>query len=288
MRVAFCGLGGMGRPMATRLLEGGVELVVWNRSSGPAEELGRRGASVAAAPSAAADGAAVAITMLADDDAVDAVVRGPDGLFAGAGSGTVVVDMSTVSPATARALAARAPEGVDVLDAPVKGGPARAAAGELKILVGGPEAAFDRALPVLSILGSPRRLGPNGAGAAAKVLNNYAVIVLVSVMGEALVLADALGIEREEALRILGGTPLAATVDHQWPRASGSAAASFPMRLAAKDLRLAVTAARDADAAVPLADAAIARLDRALAAGLDDDDQARVATFLMEGGAAVR
>ena len=283
MRVAFCGLGGMGRPMATRLLEAGIDLAVWNRSAGPVEELGRRGAEVAAAPSAAADGAAVAITMLADDEAVSSVVAGPDGLFEGASPGTLLVDMSTVSPATARALAERAPAGVDLLDAPVKGGPARAAAGELRILVGGAEAAFQRALPVLSILGSPRRLGPNGAGAAAKVLNNYAVITLVSVMAEALMLAEALGIERAAALEILRGTPLGATVEHQWPRASGEAPASFPMRLAAKDLRLAVEAARDAGRASPLGDEALVRLEEALRAGMGDEDQARVVNAVVDG-----
>lgn len=283
MRVAFCGLGGMGRPMATRLLEAGIDLVVWNRSRGPTEDLQGRGASVAATPSAAADGAAVAITMLADDDAVMSVVAGPDGLFEGASPGSLVVDMSTVSPATARSLAERAPQGVEVLDAPVKGGPARAAAGELKILVGGPGAAFERARPVLSILGSPSHVGPSGAGAAAKVLNNYAVITLVSVMGEALVLAEALGIERAAALEILGGTPLAKTVEHQWPRASGEAQASFPMRLAAKDLQLAVRAARDAGRAVPLAQEALARLEGALRGGMGDDDQARVVGAILDG-----
>jgi 3-hydroxyisobutyrate dehydrogenase-like beta-hydroxyacid dehydrogenase len=268
--------------MAARLLESGVELVVWNRTPGRADELARRGASVAAAPSAAADGAAVAITMLADDDAVVSVVAGPDGLFEGISPGSLVVDMSTVSPTTARSLAERAPQGVELLDAPVKGGPARAEAGELKILVGGPGAAFERARPLLSILGSPRHVGPSGAGAAAKVLNNYAVITLVSVMAEALVLAEALGIERAAALEILGGTPLAKTVEHQWPRASGEAKASFPMRLAAKDLRLAVGAARDAGRAVPLAEEALARLEGALRDGMGDDDQARVVGAILD------
>lgn len=284
MKVAFCGLGGMGRPMASRLLDAGLDVVVWNRSPDPTAELGRRGVSAADSPSAAADGASVAITMLADDDAVRAVVHGPHGLFEGLPPGSILVDMSTVSPDTSRALAESAPEGVEVLDAPVKGGPARAAAGELKILVGGPERAFERARPVLTILGSPRHLGPNGAGAAAKVLNNYAVIVLVSVMGEALVLADALGIEQEAALEILAGTPLASTVEHQWPRASAAAPASFPMRLAAKDVRLAVEAGRRAGRPLPMAEEAFARLDRALAAGMADQDQARVVSTLLGRG----
>jgi 3-hydroxyisobutyrate dehydrogenase-like beta-hydroxyacid dehydrogenase len=284
MRIAFCGLGGMGRPMATRLLDAGIELVVWNRSEGPARELGERGATVAPTPSAAARGAALTITMLADDEAVTSVVLGPDGVFEGASPGALVVDMSTVSPAIPRSLAQRAPAGVDVVDAPVKGGPARAAAGELKILVGGGEAAFETARPVLSILGEPRHVGPSGAGAASKVLNNYAVITLVSLMGEALVLAEVLGIERGDALDILRGTPLAKTVEHQWPRASDDATASFPMRLATKDLRLAVQAARDASRVLPIAEEALARLERACADGMGEQDQARVVHAIVDGG----
>jgi 3-hydroxyisobutyrate dehydrogenase-like beta-hydroxyacid dehydrogenase len=183
VRLAFCGLGNMGLPMARRLLDAGHDVTVWNRTAGRADTLRERGAKVAATPREAATGADGLLTMLADGTALEAVLFGPGGAAEGLGRGTAVIDMSTVGPETIRSVAPRLPPGVDLLDAPVKGGPARAAAGELRILVGGSEEAFRRWEPVLSALGTPRRLGPLGTGAAAKVLNNFAVVSLVSVLG---------------------------------------------------------------------------------------------------------
>jgi 3-hydroxyisobutyrate dehydrogenase len=276
VKVAFCGLGNMGTPMADRLIEAGHEVTVWNRTSERAMELSARGATVVSSPAEAATEQDVVITMLADGQAVESVLFGPDGIAAGMRPGAVLVDMSTVAPDTARSLASRMPEGVGVLEAPVKGGPARAAEGRLKILVGGEEATFEHVRPVLSAMGEPRHVGPTGSAAAAKVLNNYAVIVLVSVLGEALVLADALGMDEASALEVLEGTPLEATARHQWPRATGAAPPSFKMRLAAKDLDLALGAARAAGVNLVLAEGARARLERAMTQGMGEDDQARV------------
>ncbi|MBA3738780.1 MAG: NAD(P)-dependent oxidoreductase [Actinobacteria bacterium] len=283
MKVAFCGLGNMGTLMATRLLEAGHEMTAWNRTTERTVELGARGATVASTPAAAASGADVVITMLADDQAVESVYFGPDGIAEGLHTGAVVVDMSTVAPDTARSLASRMPEGIGVLEAPVKGGPARAAEGRLRILVGGEEATFEHVRPLLSAMGEPRHVGPTGSAAAAKVLNNYAVIVLVSVLGEALVLADALGMDEAFALEVLQGTPLEATVLHQWPRATGAARPSFKMRLAAKDLNLALDAARSAGLDLPIAEEARGRMDRAIAQGMGQDDQAGVVRSIRRG-----
>jgi 3-hydroxyisobutyrate dehydrogenase-like beta-hydroxyacid dehydrogenase len=189
--------------------------------------------------------------------------------------------MSTVAPDTARSLASRMPEGVEALEAPVKGGPARAVEGRLKILVGGDEATFEWVRQLLSAMGEPRRVGPTGSAAAAKVLNNYAVIVLVSVLGEALMLADALGIDESAALEVLEGTPLEATARHQWKRATGEAPPSFKMRLAAKDLDLALEAARTGGVDLVLAEEARARLERAMTRGMGDDDQATVVRSML-------
>lgn len=281
MKVAFCGLGNMGTPMATRLVEAGHEVTVWNRAADRTQALVARGATVAATPAAASEDADVVITMLADDGAVKDVVFGPDGVAEGIRPSAVLVDMSTVAPATSRSLASRVPEGVGVLDAPVKGGPARAAEGRLKILVGGDAATFERVGPILSAMGEPRRVGPSGSAAAAKVLNNYAVIVLVSVLGEALVLADALDIDEAAALEVLEGTPLEATARRQWPRATGEAPPSFKMRLAAKDLDLAIEAARTASADLAIAEVARVRLDRAMAQDMREDDQAAVVRSML-------
>ncbi|MBA3737706.1 MAG: NAD(P)-dependent oxidoreductase [Actinobacteria bacterium] len=277
MKVAFCGLGNMGTPMATRLVEAGYDVTVWNRSIKRTEGFGTRGATVAATPSAAAADADVVITMLADDLAVESVLFGPDGIAGGMRRDAVLVDMSTIAPDTAKAIASRMPEGIRVLEAPVKGGPARAAEGRLKILVGGAQETFEHVRPLLAAMGEPRHVGPTGSAAAAKVLNNFAVIVLVSVMGESLVLADAMGMDEASALEVLQGTPLEATVRHQWPRATGAAPASFKMRLAAKDLDLALGAARMAGRDLVLAEEARAHIDRAMTQGMGEDDQARVA-----------
>lgn len=276
MKVAFCGLGNMGKPMAGRLIEAGHDLTVWDRTAERAGELGARGATIAPTPAEGAATADVVVTMLADDSAVEAVLFGAKGVAEGIRPGTVLVDMSTVAPRTARSIAERMPGGVEVLEAPVKGGPARAAEGRLKILVGGEEPTLERVRSLLSAMGEPRHVGPTGSAAAAKVLNNYAVIVLVSVLGEALMLADVLEIDETAALSVLEGTPLEATARHQWPRATGESPASFKMRLAAKDLDLAIEAARTAGVDLAIADEARARLERAMSEGMGEEDQARV------------
>jgi 3-hydroxyisobutyrate dehydrogenase-like beta-hydroxyacid dehydrogenase len=283
VRIAFCGLGNMGAPMAGRFLEAGHQLAVWNRTADRAAPLRERGAVVAATPAEAARRAEVTITMLADAAAVDEVVFGENGVADVAREGTAIIDMSTIGPDAARSIAARAPEGVDVLDAPVKGGPARATDGSLKILVGASDAAYERWSPLLSALGEPKHMGPVGTGAAAKILNNYAVIILVSVLGEAMGLADALGLEEAPALEILRGTPIEATLRHQWARATGAAPASFRMKLAAKDLELAVRVADDDGRGIELGTEALRRLREAIESGDADKDQAAVIPFIRAG-----
>lgn len=269
--------------MAGRLLEAGHQLAVWNRTADRAAPLRERGAVVAATPAEAARQAEATITMLADAVAVEEVVFGENGVADVAREGSSIIDMSTIGPAAARSLAERVPSRVDVLDAPVKGGPARAADGSLKILVGASAAAYQRWSSLLSALGEPRHMGPVGSGAAAKVLNNYAVITLVSVLGEAMGLADALGLEEAAALEILRGTPIEATLRHQWPRAIGAAPASFRMKLAAKDLELAVRVANDAGRGIELGTEATRRLREAIERGDGDKDQAAVIPFIRAG-----
>jgi 3-hydroxyisobutyrate dehydrogenase-like beta-hydroxyacid dehydrogenase len=204
------------------------------------------------------------------------VVSGPSNLVGGLAAGTALIDMSTVGPDAVRAVAARLPDGVELLDAPVRGGPTRAAKGELKILLGASDEAAARWTPLLQTLGSVMHVGPPGAGAAAKVLNNFVGVSLVSLLGEAMALADALGIEESRGLELLGSTPIRATLQHQWPRVvSGGKPPSFRLRLAAKDLRLALEAAgRTTD--LPMGRAALDWLGAAVDAGLAEHDQSGV------------
>lgn len=280
MKVGFCGLGNMGMPMARRLLELGHPITVWNRTPARAEQLRDRGAAVASSPADLGRGVDVAITMLADAEALDSVLFGADGLAEGLRPGSALIDMSTVGPKAIRSIAARV-QGVDVLDAPVKGGPAKAAGGQLVILVGGSGATFRRYESLLSSLGDPRHVGPPGAGAAAKVLNNFAVISLVSLLGEAMALADALELEESLALEILSGTPLAATLDRQWKRATGQGPPSFRLRLAEKDLTLALRAVSlDGRRRLRMGEQALSWLRDSTTRGLAERDQAAVVRLI--------
>src|SRR5579863_1123088 len=164
--VGFVGLGVMGAPMARHLLDAGMALVVHNRSSGPAEALRELGASVAATPRELTSRSRVVIAMLPDSADVSAVVEGSDGLLAGAAEGSLIIDMSTISPIVTRRLAALAADrGVAMLDAPVSGGDVGAREASLSIMVGGDGDAFERALPILQVLGRTIvHVGAAGAG----------------------------------------------------------------------------------------------------------------------------
>ena len=165
-KIAFLGLGQMGAPMATRLLQAGHELTVWNRTLGRAQPLAAGGATVAGSPADAGAGAAFAITMLATPEALKEVVLSEHGLVRALGPGQVYIDMSTVGPDTVRSIAARVPKGVTVVDAPVRGSISQAAEGRLEIFVGAGDEDFERVRPILEALGSVVHVGGLGAGAA--------------------------------------------------------------------------------------------------------------------------
>jgi 3-hydroxyisobutyrate dehydrogenase-like beta-hydroxyacid dehydrogenase len=233
-RVAVIGLGGMGSRIAKRLLDGGQELTVWNRSPEKAEALG---APLAASPAEAASEAEVLITMVADPPALAAVTEGPEGVAAGADENTTVIEMSTVGPAAIERLASVLRG--QLLDAPVLGSLNEAEAGTLSIFVGGDEAVFERRRELLEVLGKPIYIGPSGSGAAAKLVANSTLITVIGALGEALALADALGLSREKAFEVLGTTALATQAERRRPALeSGEFSPRFPLRLARKDADL--------------------------------------------------
>ncbi len=256
-KVAFCGLGQMGEPMAARLLEGGHELVVWNRSPERADALAERGARRAASPGEAAAGSEVVMTMLATPDALEEVVFGEEGLASGMEAGATLVEMSTVGPDALRHLAERLPDGVDALDAPVLGSVRQATEGTLKVFVGGSDQQFERWREVLGALGTPAHLGPLGSGAAMKLVANSALGVLMTGLGEALALADAHGLDQSTVLELLGESPIGATAKSKRDKVeSGVYDPNFKLALAAKDLRLVTDAAERAGVELRLAAAA--------------------------------
>jgi 3-hydroxyisobutyrate dehydrogenase-like beta-hydroxyacid dehydrogenase len=233
-RVAVVGLGEMGSRIARRLADAGHELTVWNRTPAKAEALG---VPVAASPAEAAAGAEVVITMVADPPALQAVTEGPESIAAGAHEATTLIEMSTVGPAAVERLASAFPG--PLLDAPVLGSLSEAESGTLSIFVGGDEAVFEGHRALLETLGKPIYIGPSGSGAAAKLVANSTLITVIGALGEALALADALGLSREKAFEVLGTTALASQAERRRPSLeSGEFPPRFPLRLARKDADL--------------------------------------------------
>jgi 3-hydroxyisobutyrate dehydrogenase/2-hydroxy-3-oxopropionate reductase len=268
-RVAWIGLGAMGARMARRLASAGHDLTVWNRTPDRADLLAGTRARVAATPAEAVRGVDAVLVMLADPAALREVTEGPAGVAAAVGPGTTVVDMSTVGPIAVARLLEVLPQGVTLLDAPVLGSLAEADAGTLTLLVGGTATAVAEMRPVLSLLGQLIHLGPTGAGASAKLVANFTLLGTVAMLGEALAMADGLGLQREVTWRVLAHTPLAAQASRRRPVVeSGTFAPRFTLGQARKDADLIVVAAGAAGTDLPLARAAQAWLAGAEAAGL--------------------
>jgi 2-hydroxy-3-oxopropionate reductase len=277
-RIGFIGLGVMGRPMAANLLAAGAELIVHNRSRAAQDALVARGAAGAASPAEVAGRADLIITMLPDDQAVRGVVGG--GLLPAARPGTLLVDMSTVSPALSRELtAAAAARGVAMLDAPVSGGDAGARVGTLSIMVGGDAAGLDRARPVLDVLGgSVVHCGPAGAGQVVKACNQVLVAITITGVSEALVLGAKQGVPPDVILDVLQRGLAANRVlelrrgnflDHTFTP-------GFRVDLHHKDLDIALSSAGQANVPLPLT-AGTQQLFRQLrAAGRGSDDHTAI------------
>lgn len=254
--IAFVGLGRMGLPMAQRLLAAGHRLSVYNRSPDRAGALQASGARIAATPAAAAAGAEFAITMVSDAQAAAAVYLGADGLLAGLPRGAIALEMSTIGPSAVAALARQAHEqGIELLDAPVSGSTALAANGQLTALVGGDEAAFARAQPVLAALSKAQyRLGPSGAGATMKLALNLVIALTNQSIAECLALAGAGGVAAEAAYDVLESSAVASPFV-AYKRAAfltpDSVPPAFTTDLMRKDLMLALQLADRFGIALP-------------------------------------
>jgi 2-hydroxy-3-oxopropionate reductase len=283
-KIGFIGLGVMGAPMARNLLAAGREVIAWNRSPGPLEELIEAGGRGSDGPAAVAAEADIVISIVSDDTALRKVLGGPEGAIAGARPGSLVIDMSTVSPALARELAEEATaRGVGFLDAPVSGGDVGARDGTLSIMVGGSAADVERARPVFEVLGSRvTHVGAAGAGQVAKACNQVLVAVIFGGLAEALVLGSKLGVDPAAILDAIGGGMAANRVmevrrdnflEHDF-------APGFKVDLHHKDLEIALGASGEVDAPLPLT-AEVQQMFRQLRAaghgGEDDSALLRVA-----------
>ena len=276
----------MGSRLARRLCDAGHDFVVWNRSPEPVERLAAAGARIAATPADVAQDVEAVLTMVADPDALVAVTEGADGVAAGIRGPTGLVELSTVGPAAIRRLAAALPAGTPLLDAPVLGSLVEAESGSLRIFVGGDHETFERLRPLLDVIGSPVHVGGQGAGAAAKLVANLTLVETISVLGEALALADGLGFDREAAFEILAATPIAEQAARRRPSLD---ARDYPPRfrlaLARKDAELVVSAAAEAGVDLRLADAVRAWLLEAERRGLADLDYSAVLEAIAPRGA---
>ncbi|EAU71377.1 2-hydroxy-3-oxopropionate reductase [Synechococcus sp. BL107] len=256
LRVGVIGLGALGLPMAANLRRADVPLRVHTRSRSPERDPSLQGSIACATPAEAAEGVDVLLVCVSDNAAVEAVLFGANGASSQLAAGSVVVDCSTIAPATAIALAQRlARQGVDYVDAPVTGGTEGAKAGSLTVLVGGEPAALERARPVLEIIGgSIHHFGPVGRGQQVKAVNQVLVAGSYAAVAEAMALGQRLELPMEAVVDALqGGAAGSWALSH---RAHSMLMAEYPlgfrMALHHKDLGIALDAADDVNLDLPV------------------------------------
>jgi len=232
----------MGSLMAARLVAAGNDVTAWNRTAARTAPLAEAGAQTADTPGKAVQGADFVLSMLTGPEAVGEVFGGDEGAASGLGGETVVVEMSTIGPDAVAALRERLPDGVRLVDAPVKGSLPAAKSGELAILAGGSAEDVAVAAPVLTTLGKVRHVGPLGAGASVKLLLNLVLGVSYVMVGEALALGDRLGVDTDLALDLLGDTVISPLIPHVRDKLANPGDTLFSLGLAEKDLRLVLEA----------------------------------------------
>ncbi len=254
-RVGFIGLGIMGKPMARNLIKAGYPLVVYSRSRGPVDELAAAGAKAVGSPRAVAEQSDIVITMVPDSPDVQQVVLGKDGVLEGLRRGSVLVDMSTISPIVSRELAAAVEaKGAHMLDAPVSGGEKGAIEGTLSIMVGGPAEVFGRIRPLFAALGKNIvHIGAHGAGQVTKACNQIVVALTIQAVSEALVLATKAGVDPAKVREaLLGGFAQSRILDlHGLRMLDRNFVPGFKVRLHQKDLNIALGTGRAVGVPLP-------------------------------------
>jgi len=280
-RIGFIGLGIMGKPMAENLMNAGYPLVVHNRSRGTVRELVANGAEEAFSPKEASVSADVVITMLPDDDTVEHVAVGRDGVVEGMSKGAILVDMSTTSPVTARRIAERLDRsGMEMLDAPVSGGEAGAIEGSLTIMVGGRAEVFERVLFVFQKMGKNiNYVGDHGAGQVAKAANQIIVGLTIEAVAEALVFAKKAGVDPDRVRKaLLGGFAHSRVLElHGQRMLERNFEPGGKVRFHKKDTEIAMSLARELGMSLP-GTSLVSQLWNAVAAqgGLDWDHSSMV------------
>jgi 3-hydroxyisobutyrate dehydrogenase-like beta-hydroxyacid dehydrogenase len=251
MRVAFLGLGIMGRSMATNLVKAGHEVAVWNRSAGKEVE----GARTAASPADAARGVDVIWMCVSDTKAVESVLFGPQGAQESLTDGMIIADSSTISPSATRQFADRVrAKGVQYVDAPMTGSKAGAANGTLIFMVGGEESAVEKLKPLFAVMGKKIfQMGETGKGQATKLVMNLQIALIYEGFAEALTLATKLGVDVEKLVPLIQASMVnSGVVEYKAPFVlKRDFSPNFPLRLMHKDLKLALEAAKELRVRLP-------------------------------------
>src|ERR1035437_1623924 len=274
--IGLIGLGIMGRPMAGNLLKAGYPLIGHDVTRAAVNDLVAEGATAGTSPRQVAEAVDVLITLLPDSPQVREVYAGPDGAFEALRPGWLAIDMSSISPRVSRKLASHAAAGgAELLDAPVSGGDKGAIAGTLSIMVGGSDAGFARALPILQAMGKTIVLcGPAGAGQVVKLANQVVVAIVIDAVSEALVLGSKAGVDPERIIEVLqGGLAATKVLEMRGPNfLSGKFDPGFRIRLHLKDLKNALESGRENGVVLPLTAQVEQLMQAARVAGRGDFD----------------
>jgi 3-hydroxyisobutyrate dehydrogenase-like beta-hydroxyacid dehydrogenase len=284
--LGFIGLGVMGSRMLKRLLDAGHTITGYNRTRSKAQWLLELGMQWGETPAAVAQAADVVLSMVAHTAALQAITSGTDGVLAGLRPGSIFVDMSTVSPAVSRALAAQvAAMGAHMLDAPVSGSVITLEEGRLSLMVGGDRAAFERVRPILQDIGPKvTYVGANGLAAAMKIATNLSLAVQMLAFSEGVLLAEKSGIARQTAVEVLLNSVIASPmVKYRGPFVLGQPEeAWFDVNMMQKDLLLALDMGRELDVPLPTTAVTNEMLTAARGMGLADKDFAVVFQVLAQ------
>ena len=285
MKVAFIGMGTMGAPMALNILKAGHKVTIHNRTREREKPVAEAGAGRASSPKEAAAGAEIIITCVSDTPDVEALILGDDGVIHGAEKGSIVIDMSTISPTATRRMAERlAEKGVKMLDAPVSGGSEGAQKGTLSIMVGGDEADLKKAEPVLKAMGSVTHLGPVSAGQMTKAINQIVVAGTYWSVAEGIALGLKAGLDMEKVVQAVGGGAATswAMVNRSGNMINNQYPLGFKVQLHRKDLNIALDVARELGVTLPVA-AYVEQVETGLIArGHGDEDISVIARSVRE------
>jgi 3-hydroxyisobutyrate dehydrogenase-like beta-hydroxyacid dehydrogenase len=278
--LGYIGLGVMGGRMAARLLDKGHRVVGYNRTRAKAQWLVDRGMTWAESPRAVAQSADTIFVMVSDSAALEAIALGSDGVVEGVGPGKIVIDMSTVSPAVSRAVAARVRErGGDMVDSPVSGSVTTLEQGKLSMMVGGERATFDRIKPLLEDIGPKvTYVGGNGLAVSMKIAVNLSLAVQMLAFSEGVLLAEKSGIARKTAVEVMTSSVIASPmVQYRGPFVLGLPdEAWFNITMMQKDMTLALEMGRQLGVPLPTTAVTNEWLTAARGAGLSDKDFAAV------------